>query len=173
MGVEWVGAGAHTLWHITLWSIVHFISSRVESVEVEKPDGSVVTYPVGFIETQMDFLQCDRENREDLKYLRNVYCLMTNHSKDQDTRTGHKTCLRFSFLMADWLFLAMQQHSRNIFGVHGFPGFTVIKYHVLTKEWRTENFSLTSVTSIKRFHSAKPWFLWQDYWYSPVLLPFK
>ena len=32
-----------------------FISSRVESVEVEKPDGSVVTYPVGFIETQMDF----------------------------------------------------------------------------------------------------------------------
>ena len=75
---------------------MHFISSRVESVEVEKPDGSVVTYPVGFIETQMDFLQCDRENREDLKYLRNVYCLMTNHSKDQDTRTGHETCLRFS-----------------------------------------------------------------------------
>ena len=34
---------------------MHFISSRVESVEVEKPDGSVVTYPVGFIETQMDF----------------------------------------------------------------------------------------------------------------------
>ena len=34
---------------------MHFISSRVESVDVEKPDGSVVTYPVGFIETQMDF----------------------------------------------------------------------------------------------------------------------
>ena len=30
-------------------------------------------------------LQCDRENREDLKYLKNVYCVMTNHSKDQDT----------------------------------------------------------------------------------------
>jgi len=34
---------------------MHFISSRVESVEVEKPDGSVVTYPVGFIKTQVDF----------------------------------------------------------------------------------------------------------------------
>ena len=30
-------------------------------------------------------LQCDRENREHLKYLRNVYCVMTNHSKDQDS----------------------------------------------------------------------------------------
>ena len=28
---------------------------------------------------------------EHLKYLRNVYCVMTNHSKDHDTRTGHKT----------------------------------------------------------------------------------
>ena len=26
-------------------------------------------------------LQCDQENHEDFKYLRNVYCLMTNHSK--------------------------------------------------------------------------------------------
>ena len=24
-------------------------------------------------------LQCDRENREHLKYVRNVYCLLTNH----------------------------------------------------------------------------------------------
>ena len=29
-------------------------------------------------------LQCDRESREHLKYLRNVYCVMNNHSK------GHK-----------------------------------------------------------------------------------
>ena len=36
-------------------------------------------------------LQCDRENRERLTYLRNVYCVMTSHSKGQDTRTGHKT----------------------------------------------------------------------------------
>ena len=36
-------------------------------------------------------LQCDREHREDLKYLKNVYCVMTNHSKDQDTWTGHET----------------------------------------------------------------------------------
>ena len=40
---------------------MHFISSRVESVEVEKPDGSVVTYPVGFIKTQMDFYSVTRE----------------------------------------------------------------------------------------------------------------
>ena len=40
---------------------MHFISSRVESVEVEKPDGSVVTYPVGFIETQMDFYSPTRK----------------------------------------------------------------------------------------------------------------
>ena len=40
--------------------------------------------------TQSD-LQCDQENREHLKYLRNVYCVMTNHSKDQDMRTSHKT----------------------------------------------------------------------------------
>ena len=26
-------------------------------------------------------LQCDRENREHLKYLRSVECVMTNHSK--------------------------------------------------------------------------------------------
>ena len=25
------------------------------------------------------------------KYLRNVYCVMTSHSKDQDSWTGHKT----------------------------------------------------------------------------------
>ena len=29
-------------------------------------------------------LHCDRKNLEHLKYLRNVYCVMTIHSKDQD-----------------------------------------------------------------------------------------
>ena len=36
-------------------------------------------------------LQRDRENCEHLKYFRNVYCVMTNYSKDQDTWTNHKT----------------------------------------------------------------------------------
>ena len=36
-------------------------------------------------------LQCDRENYEHLKYLKNGYCVTTNHSKDQDMWTGHKT----------------------------------------------------------------------------------
>ena len=36
-------------------------------------------------------LQCDLENREHLKYFRNVYCVMTNHSKDQGKQTTHKT----------------------------------------------------------------------------------
>ena len=39
------------------------------------------------------YLQCDRENCEQVKYLRNVYCVITNHSKDQDMQTGHKTKL--------------------------------------------------------------------------------
>ena len=30
-------------------------------------------------------LQHDQENREHLKHFRNVYCITTNHSKDQDT----------------------------------------------------------------------------------------
>ena len=30
-------------------------------------------------------LHCDQKTREHLKYLRNVYCVMTNHNKDQDT----------------------------------------------------------------------------------------
>ena len=36
-------------------------------------------------------LQCNQENREHLQYLRNVYCVMTNHGKDQDMWTSHKT----------------------------------------------------------------------------------
>ena len=36
-------------------------------------------------------LQCDPVNYENFKYLKNVCCVTTNHSKAQDTRTGHKT----------------------------------------------------------------------------------
>ena len=43
-------------------------------------------------------IQCDRENREHLKYLRNIYCVMTNQSKDQGT------WMEFSFSTPDWLF---------------------------------------------------------------------
>ena len=32
-------------------------------------------------------LQWDQENHEHLKFLRNVYCVMTNLSKDQDTQS--------------------------------------------------------------------------------------
>ena len=42
------------------------------------------------VPTRYPLLRCDRENREHLKYLRNVYCVMTNHSKDQDMQTSHK-----------------------------------------------------------------------------------
>ena len=45
-------------------------------------------------------LQCDRENREHLKYFRNVYCLMINHSKDQDMRASHKTQTQLTILHA-------------------------------------------------------------------------
>ena len=38
--------------------------------------------------TRVCVSQCDREN---LEYFRNVYCVMTNHSKDQDMWTDHKT----------------------------------------------------------------------------------
>ena len=31
------------------------------------------------------------ENRERLKYFRNVYCVITNHSKDQNMGTSHQT----------------------------------------------------------------------------------
>ena len=47
------------------------------------------------------------ENREHLKYFRNVYCVMTNHSKDQSTRTkppNQKLISVLSFLTPDWLF---------------------------------------------------------------------
>ena len=47
------------------------------------------------------------ENREHLKYFRNVYCVVTNHSKDQNTRTktqNQKLISVLSFLTPDWLF---------------------------------------------------------------------
>ena len=42
------------------------------------------------IQTSLDLPQILKKH-EHLKYLRNGYCVMTNRSKDQDTRTGHKT----------------------------------------------------------------------------------
>ena len=39
----------------------------------------------------MKQLQSNQQNCEHLKYLWNVYYVMTNHSKDQDRRTNHKT----------------------------------------------------------------------------------
>ena len=38
-----------------------------------------------YLDTLLTVLQCDGENRERLKYLRNVYCVKTNQSADQDT----------------------------------------------------------------------------------------
>ena len=77
-------------------------------------------------------LQCHRENREHLKYFKNAYCVTTNHSKDQGTPTSYKTtktnkysCLQFSFSRPIGFYLATQQHSRNISGVHGFPSLIV------------------------------------------------
>ena len=65
-------------------------------------------------------LQRDRENREHLKYFRNVYCVMTNYNKDQDKRTSPKTtncnwrsCLPFSFLTPDCFFVRLFVFSRN------------------------------------------------------------
>ena len=45
-------------------------------------------------------LQSDWENRERLKYLRNVYCVTTYHSKDQDMRTTLKTTILLTSLLA-------------------------------------------------------------------------
>ena len=45
-------------------------------------------------------LQCDWENRECLKYLRNVYCVTTYHIKDQAMRISLKTTILLTFLLA-------------------------------------------------------------------------
>ena len=50
--------------------------------------------------TKFGLLQCERDNHEHLKYVRNVYCVMINHSKDQDTRTGHKTTNAFGLVFS-------------------------------------------------------------------------
>ena len=76
-------------------------------------------------------LLCYQENHEHLKYLRNVYRVMTNHSKDQAGKlaTNHKL---INFLACGSVFshligfsLATQYYFRNISGVLGFPGLTV------------------------------------------------
>lgn len=56
-----------------------------------------------------------------LKYFRNIYCLVTIHSKAQDMRASQKTktyyCwrLRFSFLTPDWLFSCDKITSQKCF----------------------------------------------------------
>ena len=69
-------------------------------------------------------LQYDWENREHLKYPWNVYCVVTNHSKDQDMRPSHKTTNVLMFLIVvqfSYNTLTFQKY----FGVHSFPGLTV------------------------------------------------
>ena len=54
--------------------------------------GHTVYEPLLFLpHSSLNRLQCNWENREHLKYLRNVYCVMSNRSKSHNTRTGHKT----------------------------------------------------------------------------------
>ena len=69
----------------------------------------LIKVPIYLLATAM--LQCDRENHEHLKYLRNAYCVMTNHSikikmRELATKpqTNYQPYLQFSFLMPDWLF---------------------------------------------------------------------
>ena len=73
-------AGAHA--HSRRWKSLALVSYSFDS-----PDNNICTCTLYLHMT----LQCDRENYEHLKYLKNGYCVRTNHSKDQDTRTGHKT----------------------------------------------------------------------------------
>lgn len=50
-------------------------------------------------------MQCDWENHEHLRCLRDVYCVMTNHNKDQDTYwIGHKTTNLINVLTCDLVF---------------------------------------------------------------------
>ena len=51
-----------------------------------------------------------------LKIFRNVYCVVTNSSKDQDTRGNSvAVCNQFTFLKPHWLF-PRNSHSTNISG---------------------------------------------------------
>ena len=60
--------------------------TEICSEENPNPD-----FPVESMLYDMSTLQSNQQNRELLKYFRNVYCVKTNHSKDQDMRTSHKT----------------------------------------------------------------------------------
>ena len=55
-------------------------------------------------------LLSNSKNSEHLKYFVNVYCVMTNHLGDQDTRVNHKlitvaTYSLLSYLTSNWLLL--------------------------------------------------------------------
>ena len=81
--------------------------------------------------TQLTSLLSNAENREWLKNFRQVDCVVTNHNEVQDVGKpqNHKltilvVCgLGFSRLTGS--LFATQNHSMNIFGVHGFVSFTV------------------------------------------------
>ena len=87
-------------------------------------------------------LQCDRENHEHLKYLRNVYRVMTNQLKSGHVNwpQNHKitNVLACGLVFSRWIgfSLAGQWHSRNISGVHALPGLTVI---FLSRIWFIHN----------------------------------
>ena len=63
-----------------------------------------------------NFFFSNSENGDHLKIFRNVYCVVTNSSKDQDTRANSvAVCMQFTFLKPHWLF-PRNSHSTNISG---------------------------------------------------------
>ena len=60
--------------------------TEICSEEIPNPD-----FTVESMLYDMSTLQSNQENCEHLKYFRNVYCVKTNHSKDQDMLKSHKT----------------------------------------------------------------------------------
>ena len=81
--------------------------TEICSEEIPNPD-----FTVESMLYDMSTLQSNQENCEHLKYFRNVYCVKTNHSKDQGMQKVTKlqpnylSHLRFSFLRLIGLFFA-------------------------------------------------------------------
>ena len=50
-----------------------------------------ICYKVSFFLAINNYVTVLLGNREHLKYFKNVYCVKTNHSKDQYMRANHKT----------------------------------------------------------------------------------
>ena len=72
------------------------------------------------------------ENREDLKYLKNVLCYDQSQQRSghanwpQNHKLTNVLACGLVFSRLTGFSLARQEHSRNVSGVHGFPGLTVI-----------------------------------------------